>query len=104
MLLLSGIGNPGGFWKTSEKAGLCPVEHITFKDHYSYSNEDIREVFQKLKYRDAEILVITEKDAVKMIDLQELKNLDIPVYVLSIKMKYSEHDRQILQSAWEKLL
>ena len=104
VLLLSGIGNPGAFWKTSEKAGLCPVEHITFKDHYSYSNEDIKKVFQKLKYTDAEILVITEKDAVKMIDLQGLKNSEIPVYVLSIKMEYSEHDRQILQSAWEKLL
>ena len=75
-----------------------------FQGSLFYSNEDIREAFKKLKYSDAEILVITEKDAVKMIDLQELKNSEIPVYVLSIKMKYSEHDRQILQSAWEKLL
>ncbi len=104
VFLLSGIGNPAGFWNTAAKAGLCPIEHLSFKDHHAYSDEDIKEIFRKLEHTDAEMLVITEKDAVKMIKLQELKKSVIPAYVLKIKMKYTEADSQILQRAWEKLL
>jgi tetraacyldisaccharide 4'-kinase len=54
---IAGIGNPGRFFETLRKLGLDPVCHV-FPDHHAYAREDIA-------YRDADIIVMTDKDAIK---------------------------------------
>jgi tetraacyldisaccharide 4'-kinase len=54
---LAGIGHPGRFFEHLATLGLA-TRNRAFPDHYGYQPQD-------LKLRDAEFVVMTEKDAVK---------------------------------------
>ena len=54
---LAGIGNPGRFFAQLRRAGLTPVEHA-FADHHRYAASD-------LQFAHGQVLLMTEKDAVK---------------------------------------
>jgi tetraacyldisaccharide 4'-kinase len=54
---IAGIGNPGRFFDSLRKLGLDPVCHV-FPDHHAYARQDV-------EYRDADIIVMTDKDAIK---------------------------------------
>ena len=102
--LLSGIGNPDAFANTVKDAGLYPAGDMFLEDHHSYVGEDIKKAIQKANDIKADMIVVTEKDAVKMLSLQEAVTSEIPVYVLCITINYSEEDREKLQNLWRKLL
>lgn len=61
--LISGIGKPKTFEKVLKKLDVVIREHFVFKDHYDYTEDDIRKIKAFLK---GEILLTTEKDAVKL--------------------------------------
>jgi len=54
---VAGIGNPGRFFDTLRAMGLDPVTHV-FADHHAYTASD-------LDFRDCDLVLMTEKDAVK---------------------------------------
>ena len=54
---VAAIGNPGRFFAQLRRAGLTPVEHA-FGDHHQYSAAD-------LQFAQGQVLLMTEKDAVK---------------------------------------
>jgi tetraacyldisaccharide 4'-kinase len=54
---VAAIGNPGRFFAQLRRAGLAPVEHI-FADHHQYAAAD-------LQFAQGQVLLMTEKDAVK---------------------------------------
>ena len=54
---VAAIGNPGRFFAQLRRAGLAPLEHI-FADHHQYSAAD-------LQFAQGQVLLMTEKDAVK---------------------------------------
>jgi tetraacyldisaccharide 4'-kinase len=54
---LAGIGNPSRFFAHLRELGLTFVEH-PFPDHYAFTLGDMR-------FEDAEVVLMTEKDAVK---------------------------------------
>ena len=54
---LAGIGNPGRFFAQLRRAGLTPVGHA-FADHHQYAASD-------LQFAQGQVLLMTEKDAVK---------------------------------------
>ena len=54
---LAGIGNPGRFFAQLRRAGLAPIEHV-FADHHRYTA-------QELQFAQGQVLLMTEKDAVK---------------------------------------
>jgi tetraacyldisaccharide 4'-kinase len=54
---LAGIGNPGRFFSQVHRMGLVTRDHV-FDDHHVYSKHDIA-------LPDADIVLMTEKDAVK---------------------------------------
>lgn len=95
--LVSGIGNPAAFKKTAKEAGLRPVGEMTFPDHHRYTEEDLRNAISEAKAKGAELIVMTEKDAVKMLSLDSLAESDIPFYVLEIAMTLPREDREVLE-------
>lgn len=95
--LVSGIGNPAAFKKTAKEAGLRPVGEMPFPDHHRYTEEDLRNAISEAKAKGAELIVMTEKDAVKMLSLASLAESDIPFYVLEIAMTLPEEDREVLE-------
>jgi len=69
-LLFSGIGNPGGFSETVRYAGARIEAHIIFDDHMAFNDEPLEKIRQLVKDRPHDYLVCTEKDWVKLADLQ----------------------------------
>jgi tetraacyldisaccharide 4'-kinase len=62
----AGIGNPGRFFAMLRAAGL-QVAELALPDHHDFLDDPFRGV-------DAELILITEKDAVKCRQLEHLNN------------------------------
>ena len=60
-LIFSGIGNPDEFKKTLKKYKFKIKKAITYPDHYSYKNSDIKKIKDIAKNKKLKILT-TEKD------------------------------------------
>ncbi len=66
ILSLSAIGNPAAFNKTLATIGHEPVASLTFPDHHTYATDDIHRISEKAESVEAEIIVTTLKDLVKL--------------------------------------
>lgn len=79
-LAFSAIGQPQQFYKLIKEYGLNLIKTIDFADHHSYCIEDLNKIKATAKEIGAEILITTEKDAVK---IKHLDNSNI--YALKLK-------------------
>ena len=68
---VAGIGNPGRFFQALRDLGLAPIEH-PFPDHHAFTQEDLR-------FSPPHPLLMTEKDAVKCLDLALPAAYAVPV-------------------------
>lgn len=100
--LVSGIGNPGAFAETAKEAGLFLTGEMAFDDHHAYEEEDIRNAESEARRYGADIIVVTEKDAVKMMNLTSMEKSTVPFYVLEIEMTFPE-GLALLKKQWEDL-
>lgn len=60
IVAMAGIGNPPRFFTSLEEQGLSPLRCVPFADHYLYSEAELAALTP-----DGELLLMTEKDAVK---------------------------------------
>jgi len=93
---ISAIAVPESFEEKLTELGANVLFHRTFSDHHSFSQGDIDRFMARCMRRDADIIVTTEKDAVRFPKPSEL---DVDVYFLRIEV-------DILSGAevWEKLV
>lgn len=68
LLAVSGVAAPEGFARIVEASTGAVVELMAFPDHHRFTGDDMREVVRRAGER---TVVITQKDAVKWIDLPE---------------------------------
>jgi len=73
VVALSGIGNPDAFQRLLEGLGAVVVHHCLFPDHHAYSLQDVRRVTKAAGDLQADRILTTEKDAVK---LRRLEGID----------------------------
>ena len=66
VLAFSGIATPESFEKFLRDLGALIVARERYLDHYRYADEDFEELFAMARAEDAECLVTTEKDAVRI--------------------------------------
>jgi tetraacyldisaccharide 4'-kinase len=66
LFAFSGIGNSASFASLLSAAGLNAVDHRAFDNHHVYSNDDLSLILGQLHSRDCDLLITTEKDAVKL--------------------------------------
>lgn len=84
ILGFAGIGKPVVFKKMLEQlVGQQLVHFIGFSDHYQYKESDIKKIAGLAKEHQAQMLVTTEKDFVK---LKEFK-IDMPLYSVGLQTK-----------------
>lgn len=76
------LASPRGFGRTLRAQGATVVYSRRFRDHHNYSAADLAAVVGEAGAAGAEMLVTTEKDAVK---LEELPAPDLPLYYLTIE-------------------
>ena len=76
VLLFSGIAYPPSFEKTVNGLGAKVVHHLIFSDHYQYQQKDITKIIKKAANFGADIILTTEKDFIRIINLiQNINNL-----------------------------
>jgi len=83
-LAFCGIARPHRFLETLKEEGIYPESLLKFPDHYEYPVSSVNKIINKHKSLSSDILVTTEKDAVKLEQRDLLKNL--PVYYSKIDL------------------
>ena len=93
---ISGIAVPESFERELEKLGARVEIRKRFSDHHRFSRREIERFMQRCVDRDMELIVTTEKDAVRYPRPEEI---DVPVYFLRIEVEILQgHD------VWERLV
>ena len=79
---LSAIGNPESFTYTLKGLGADLIKHRKFHDHHNYNREEIIDIISEAKSLNADAIVVTQKDIVK------IRNMDIKGFnILSLKIE-----------------
>ncbi len=100
---LAGIADPGGFEEMLTGLGVQVIHSRRFADHHIYSQQELIDVLNKATRRGAEILLTTEKDAVRF---PRLPRGTIPVFCLRVRIdsvaEGSDFDVDILRFLRER--
>ncbi len=99
VLAVSGIGNPQSFETTLEDLGAEVVDRVRFKDHHSYSKEEIMEIFTLASKNNIEMIITTEKDAVSIDDslVAEIGHEKINFMVLGIEIELIDSEEKFVE-------
>ena len=84
-----GIGNPESFFSMLASEGFDIRGYLVFADHHRYTQDDIAEIESDAKASACEVLVTTEKDAVKLDGLK----FQMPCLVAEIEVVIDDPDR-----------
>ncbi len=80
----SGIAVPESFEAFLRETGAKLIYTRRFLDHYRFTEEDLSEVFDEAKLAGVDLLITTEKDAVRINSAQKLP---IPCYYLRLEIE-----------------
>ncbi len=78
------LGNPNNFFEQLRQEKFEFVSTQTFPDHHFYTQTDIEKLAKKAKQANAEVLLTTAKDAVKLKDLK----FDVPCLVVESEIVF----------------
>jgi tetraacyldisaccharide 4'-kinase len=100
LFVFSGIGNPTNFLDQIEREGFNIAGHLWLKDHAAYSGSELTAVNAESKAAEAEALLTTAKDAVKL----SQADLALPCYVLESRLIIDDEPafRELLQKTVNK--
>jgi tetraacyldisaccharide 4'-kinase len=84
LLAFAGIAAPDGFWRTLADLGVEQAGAVRFGDHHRYTREDLKDLDARVRAADAEALVTTEKDWVR---LRTLPPPTRPLYVIGVRLE-----------------
>lgn len=93
---ISGIAVPESFEGLLDKLGANVEFHRTFADHHAFSQRDVDRFMRRCVERDIELIVTTEKDAVRFPPPTER---DVEIYFLRIEIEVLKG-----QDVWERLI
>ncbi len=85
--LLSGIADPDSFENLIISLGINIANFFRFPDHHHYGREDMDRVIQKSKQKGTDIIITTEKDAVRLLNTLHITHYTLHIYVLRIKLE-----------------
>lgn len=85
ILIFCGIGSPESFVQTVKQCSPSSVESYFFPDHHDYTRDDVRRIFDRAVREGREMMVTTEKDAVK---LSIKENPVVPVFSLNARVVF----------------
>jgi tetraacyldisaccharide 4'-kinase len=81
---ISAIAVPEAFEGSLEKLGARVEIRRRFSDHHRFTRKDVDKFMQRCVERDMEIIVTTEKDAVRF---PRPSSIDVPIYFLRIEVE-----------------
>lgn len=86
MLAFCGIANPESFRTTLKRLSIHPVDFKTYADHHVVTNAEMRQLETSARRHNADILVTTQKDLVKISN----NATDLPIYALAIGIRFPQ--------------
>ncbi len=86
------VANPGSFYRTAEAAGLSIRSRRSFRDHHIFTQYDADDLARTARAEMCEAFVVTEKDAVK---LRDLDFSGIPLYAIRISLHIIEGENKL---------
>lgn len=96
VVTLSGIANPSSFTALIKSLGGNVLHEEAFPDHHAYSPKDLHGVMKKAENLGADMIVTTEKDAVKIEEIDE--RVRIPFYYLQIGLDLFGDDERFVEN------
>ncbi len=88
VMAVSAIGNPASFERTLRDLGAEVIESLRYPDHHEYTMTEMQDVLEQADALDAEAIVLTEKDAVKIPEEVAKKIWSIPILVICVEVKF----------------
>jgi tetraacyldisaccharide 4'-kinase len=81
---LSGIAQPESFEQSLGTLGAALVYSKRFADHHRFTQQEILNAINRGKKRQAELIITTQKDAVRF---PKLDRRDLPIYFMRVEIK-----------------
>ena len=81
---LSGIAQPESFEHSLVRLGAELVYSKRFVDHHRFTQQEILNVINRAKKRQAEVIVTTQKDAVRF---PKIDRRDLPMYFMRVEIQ-----------------
>jgi tetraacyldisaccharide 4'-kinase len=81
---LSGIAQPESFEQGLVKLGAEVVYRRRFADHHRFTQQEVLKAINRGKKRQAEMIITTQKDAVRF---PKLDRRDLPIYFMRVEIK-----------------
>jgi len=81
---LSGIAQPRSFEQSLVRLGADLVYHRAFADHHRFTQQEVIKVINRSKKRQAEMIVTTQKDAVRF---PKIDRRDLPIYFMRVEIR-----------------
>jgi tetraacyldisaccharide 4'-kinase len=88
-ILMTGIGNPRPFIAEAESK-FNVVDKLIFRDHHDFTSQDMRILYEKLKNNPRAVIIMTEKDAVRLRRARLPEQLMRAMYYQPISMVFVE--------------
>jgi len=99
VVAVSGVANSAGFHAMISALGAKLLRTLDYPDHYDYSPSDWENILAAA--RQAEMLITTEKDLVK---LERFATPELPLYALRLNVTMeAEEERQLLTLIMERI-
>ena len=100
VFLFSGIANPDSFRLTITELKAQIVAYKNYPDHYQFSKKDIKIIIKEAKTLNADIILTTEKDYIRIINMIENNSM---FYYLTIEIKL-QNNKKILKEKIIKII
>ena len=84
VIVFSAIGNPLSFEQNVSGCGLDIVEAIRYPDHHDFGMPEMQYISERARELNADALITTSKDAVKIPTEFIYSNHEIPLYVMNM--------------------
>ncbi len=92
---ISAIGDPSSFEALVKSLNIHISLSFRFSDHHNYSEGDLRKIFSACNDKGIGIIVVTQKDAVK-IERLNIKDVSLRIIVLRLKLKITDSQEDFL--------
>jgi len=101
VVAFAGIADPAAFFNSLQALGIAPVVTCPLQDHEPYRPERLKQLDRLVADADADWLITTEKDAVKLIGADRIWSKKLVTAGLDLKL---EDGGELLRQNLDKLL
>lgn len=97
VMLISGLANNTQFYNSVANLGIDICKHFQFKDHYIYSERDIRRILKYASSMNIDTIITTEKDFYKLHRFSELlSNNEVNLFSTILDLEIMEGEEQLM--------